>query len=199
MNSQNFDDPVVGVFPDDYDPSDGEGVGWLTGGGLAPPEELAAQLDSNFNWMISKDVVSPEPNSISPPNLMNSDINVNMARASSYAMFVTGEDWGQGKFTFDFMTDIELPYHEIDIFIADDTSGEFVFVEELTNTEGEWDDSAVFVPEGRHYIVISYVFNPFEIDTFPVIDGYEGDLYIDNVEFTQFGALVTTGSPTLSN
>ena len=128
LYSQNFDDPVDGVFPDDYGPSDGpdgESTGWLTGGGLAPP---ADQFDSNFNWMISNDEADTAPNSISPPNLMNSDINVNMARASSYAMFVTGEDWGQGELTFDFMTDIELPYHEIDIFITDDPEGELVFV-----------------------------------------------------------------------
>ena len=185
MYSQNFDDPVNGVFPDDYGPSDGESVGWRTGGGLAPLEQLSlpAQLDSNFNWMISNDEADTAPNSISPPNLMNSDINVNMARASSYAMFVTGEDWGQGQFRFDFMADIELPFHEIDIWITDDLEGELVFVGELTNTLGEWDDSAVIVPEGRHCIIISYVFNPDDI--LPIIDdGYVGNLYIDNVEFT---------------
>ena len=157
------------------------------------------QEDTDFNWMISKDEADSEPNSISPPNLMNSTINVNMTRAVSFAIFVTGEDWGQGELTFDFMTDIELPYHEIDIFITDDPEGELVFVEELLDTEGEWDDSAVFVPEGRHYIFISYVFNPEqEADLPDIVDGYEGNLYIDNVEFTQFGTQVPTLSPTMT-
>jgi len=219
LYSQDFDEPVDGVFPDNYNISDGETIGWMTGGGLAPPVPLPGaqvdrrglrrmlekggirrlQEDTDFNWMISKDEADSEPNSISPPNLMNSTINVNMTRAVSFAIFVTGEDWGQGELTFDFMTDIELPYHEIDIFITDDPEGELVFVEELLDTEGEWDDSAVFVPEGRHYIFISYVFNPEqEADLPDIVDGYEGNLYIDNVEFTQFGTQVPTLSPTMT-
>ncbi|EJK50250.1 hypothetical protein THAOC_30807, partial [Thalassiosira oceanica] len=90
------------------------------------------------------------PNSISPPNIMSD----NLQPKHSFVMFVTGDDWGQGEFSFDFWTDInpddaDPPYHEIDIFWTDDpVGGTLNFDTDLGNTGGLWDDHTIIVPEG---------------------------------------------------
>ncbi|EJK51747.1 hypothetical protein THAOC_29056, partial [Thalassiosira oceanica] len=218
LYSQNFDDPLDGVFPDDYDDAmDVLSLGWMTGGGLAPlnsdtlpgarrrlhmEEGFLHLQDPYFDWMISTEESLSLPNSISPSNLMNSAINVNMTRAVSYAMFVTGEDWGQGRLSFDFWTDAnpddaDPPYHEIEIFWTDDLDGGSLnFDTDLSDTGGNWDDHSLVLPEGKHYIIISYVFNPTEADDLMPPEGYMGSLYIDNVKYTQFGTPVPTLSPT---
>ena len=206
------------MFPDDYDPyEDGiSSFGWITAGGFAPLDDLPGSrrrlhrqlakegfrrlqdetigTDPNFNWMISSEGSLTEPNSISPPNLMNSTINANMTHAYSYAMFVTGENWGQGAFQFEYMTDMQLPYHKIDISWTDDPDGDLAFDAELTGTGGEWDDYALTVPGGKHYIIISCVFNPLDTDVFPPGD-YTGNLYIDNVKYTKLGISVRSEVP----
>ncbi|EJK64927.1 hypothetical protein THAOC_14283, partial [Thalassiosira oceanica] len=138
------------------------------------------------------------PNSISPPNIMSD----NLQPKHSFVMFVTGDDWGQGEFSFDFWTDInpddaDPPYHEIDIFWTDDpVGGTLNFDTDLGNTGGLWDDHTIIVPEGRHSIIISYLFNPTEAEDLMPPDDYMGNLYIDNVKYTQFGTMVPTPGPT---
>ena len=142
--------------------------------------------------MISPQQFFSDPNSISPAYLNNStDSNGEVATAFSAAIFATDANWGEGDFSFKFRTDIEFPYHEIDIFYTEDGNiTDLTYDTELTSTvnvtdTNQWDEHVVFnVPAGRQYIFISYVFNPGANTTLVVPDDYKGNLYIDDVDYT---------------
>ena len=155
--------------------------------------------DPYFHWMISDDQSFSPTNSISPPNLMNSTKNENMTTAFSYAMFETDENWGEGTFKFHFWTDINPndpnpPYHEIDVFYTADDPVNFtdlVFNTDLGNTQDVtdppqgWDDHDLLLPSGKHFVIISYVFNPTGDSTLVVPNDYMPNLYIDNVKYEE--------------